>query len=481
MSNTDAPIPDNVERMAVPSTRPHPLVATIRRLVAVRDNEVAAVAWSFLYFFFLMAGYYVLRSLRDAMGITGGVKNLPWLFIGTLSVVTLCNPLYAALVSRYPRRRFIPFVYRFSQLNLLVFFLLFQFVPHDHQVWIARSFFVWTSVFNLFAVTVFWSLMADLFSSDQGKRLFGFIGLGGTLGAACGAWLNTQLAELLGVEKLLFVSLLLLELAVQSIRQLVRVADQTRAAQVAIATSTTDHKSALALPYAPVDPARDRPIAAGGAFEALVRVLYSPYLLGICICMFAYTISTTFLYFEQGRIVEAALKSNESRTVYLARIDLYINLVTIVMQLLLTARIIRTIGVGASMAAVPIATLVGFIALIRQPTTAVLFWFQVVKNAANYGLAKPAREVLYTVVRPEEKYKSKSVIDTFIFRAGDAVGAGFFKLLSGPIAKALAVSAGNLIGAVVAVMMLIWIVLCGLLGIRQKQMAAAQSSAPSLA
>ncbi len=467
MSNTDAPIPDNVELMAAPSTRQHPLAATIRRLVAIRDNEVAAVAWSFLYFFFLMAGYYVLRSLRDAMGITGGVKNLPWLFMGTLSVVTLCNPLYAALVSRYPRRKFIPFVYRFSQLNLLVFFLLFQFVPHDHQVWIARSFFVWTSVFNLFAVTVFWSLMADLFSSDQGKRLFGFIGLGGTLGAACGAWLNTQLAELLGVEKLLFVSLLLLELAVQSIRQLVRVADRSRIAPT--------------LPDSPPSPTSDRPIAAGGAFEALVRVLYSPYLLGICICMFAYTISTTFLYFEQGRIVEAALKSNEARTVYLARIDLYINLVTIVMQLLLTARIIRAIGIGASMAAVPIATLVGFVALIRQPTTAVLFWFQVVKNAANYGLARPAREVLYTVVRPEEKYKSKSVIDTFIFRAGDAIGAGFFKLLTGPIAKAVAVSAGNLIGAVVAVMMLIWIVLCGLLGIRQKQMAAAQSSAPSLA
>ncbi len=469
MSNSNALIPDDDVLPYAPSTPRHPLAAVLSRLVHVHNNEVAAVLLSFLYFFFLMAGYYVLRSLRDAMGITGGVKNLPWLFMGTLSVVTLCNPLYAALVSRYPRRKFIPFVYRFSQLNLLVFYLLFQFVPHGNLdvVWIARSFFVWTSVFNLFAVTVFWSLMADLFSSEQGKRLFGFIGLGGTLGAACGAWLNTQLAEYLGVETLLLVSLLLLELAVQSIRQLVRVADRGPASPTQPLSSTRSES--------------DRPIAAGGAFEALVRVLYSPYLLGICICMFAYTISTTFLYFEQGRIVEAALKSNEARTVYLARIDLYINLITIVLQLLLTARIIRAIGVGASMAAVPVATLVGFIALIRQPTTAVLFWFQVVKNAANYGLARPAREVLYTVVRPEEKYKSKSVIDTFVFRAGDAIGAGVFKLLTGPIAKTLAVSAGNLIGGVVAAMMLIWIVLCGLLGIRQKQMAAAQSSAPPLA
>src|SRR5262245_24331814 len=150
MSNSNALIPDDDVLPYAPSTPRHPLAAAVGRLVAVRDNEVAAVLWSFLYFFFLMAGYYVLRSLRDAMGITGGVRNLPWLFMGTLSVVTLCNPLYAALVSRYPRRKFIPFVYRFSQLNLLAFFLLFQFVPANHQVWIARSFFVWTSVFNLF-------------------------------------------------------------------------------------------------------------------------------------------------------------------------------------------------------------------------------------------------------------------------------------------------------------------------------------------
>src|SRR5215470_6303974 len=278
---------------------PHPLQAAIGRIVAVHSNEMGAVVWAFLYFFCLMAGYYVLRSLRDAMGITGGVKNLPWLFMGTLTVVTLCNPLYATLVSRFPRRRFIPFVYRFFQLNLLGFFLLFEFVPQVRQVWVARSFFVWTSVFNLFAVTVFWSLMADLFSSEQGKRLFGFIGLGGTLGAAFGAWLNTQLAEHLGVEKLLFVSLLLLELAVWSIRRLVRVTARHGFVSPPYPEPTGADDVIQTLPYAPRPPPtvlRDRPLPAGGAFEALIRVFYSPYLLGICICMLAYTISTTFLY-----------------------------------------------------------------------------------------------------------------------------------------------------------------------------------------
>jgi AAA family ATP:ADP antiporter len=440
--------------------RPHGFAAIFRRIVNVHDDEAAAVAWSFSYFFFLMAGYYVLRSLRDAMGIAGGVKQLPLLFMGTLTVVTLCNPLYAALVSRFARRRLIPIVYRFFQLNLLAFFLLFEFVPPERQIWVARAFFVGTSVFNLFAVTVFWSLMADLFSSEQGKRLFGFVGLGGTLGAAAGAWLNTQLAEALGVEKLVLVSLLLLELAVWSIRRLVR------------RTARGDGADASG-----AEPTRERPLAEGGVFDALVRVFYSPYLLGIGSCMLAYTISTTFLYFEQGRIVEAAMKSNETRTVYLARIDLYINLVTVVMQLFLTARIIRSIGVGASMAAVPLATLVGFIALIRQPTTEVLFWFQVVKNAANYGLARPAREVLYTVVRPEEKYKSKSFIDTFIFRAGDAIGAGAYKLLTGPVAAGLATSAGHVIGGVVAVMMLVWVVLCGVLGSQQNRLALGERAA----
>lgn len=430
------------------------VAARLKRAVAVQDDEVRTVAWAFIYFFCLMAGYYVLRSLRDAMGVAGGVKQLPWLFMGTLATTTACTPLLSLVVSRYSRSKFIPLVYRFFQVNLAVFFLLFKLYPGGGQVYVARAFFVWVSVFNLFAVSVFWGYMADIFNSEQGKRLFGLIGLGGTLGAASGAFLNTQLAERLGVVNLLIVSGVLLELGVQSVHQLVRIA-RPRVANFVIP---------------------DRPIAAGGIFEALARVFYSPYLLGISVCMLMYTVSTTFLYFEQARIVKAAFGTDEARTAFLAKIDLYINLVTAVMQLLITARLVMFMGVGASMAFVPIVTMAGFVALLKHPTAAVLLWFQVVKNAANYGLGRPAREALYTVVRPEEKYKSKSFIDTFVFRAGDAAGAWAYKFITEPLAALLATPAGVLVGVSVGAMSAVWIVYSAWLGRRQREMAELRAS-----
>lgn len=430
------------------------VAAWLKRAVAVRDDEVRTVVWAFVYFFCLMAGYYVLRSLRDAMGVAGGVKQLPWLFMGTLVTTTACTPLLSLVVSRYSRSKFIPLIYRFFQINLAIFFVLFKLNSGGGQVYVARAFFVWVSVFNLFAVSVFWGYMADIFNSEQGKRLFGLIGLGGTLGAASGAFLNTQLAERLGVVNLLVVSGVLLEVGVRSVHQLVRFA-RPRVANVVIP---------------------DRPIVAGGVFEALARVFYSPYLIGISVCMLMYTISTTFLYFEQARIVKEAFSTDESRTAFLAKIDVYINLLTAVMQLFLTSRLVMLIGVGASMAFVPIVTIAGFVALLRHPTAGVLLWFQVVKNAANYGLGRPAREALYTVVRPEEKYKSKSFIDTFVFRAGDAAGAWVYKLITEPLAALLATPAGVLVGVSVGAMSAVWIGYSAWLGRRQRDLAQLRAS-----
>ena len=152
-------------------------MAALKRLVPVRDEEIRALLWSFAYFFFLLSSYYVLRPLRDEMGIQGGVKNLPWLFTGTFAAMLLAVPLFGALVARFPRRRIVPVAYRFFVVNILIFYALF--VSLEHTAWVARAFFIWVSVFNLFAVSVFWSLMADLHDSDQGKRLFGFIAAGG--------------------------------------------------------------------------------------------------------------------------------------------------------------------------------------------------------------------------------------------------------------------------------------------------------------
>src|SRR5690606_22314383 len=188
----------------------------LRRLVDVRPSELAAVAWAWLYFFGVLSAYYVIRPIRDELGIAGGVANLPWLFLGTLAGMVLCNPLFGALVSRLPRRRFIAWSYRFFMLNLAVFFVLMRTTEAEVQVWVGRVFFVWVSVFKMFVVSIFWATMVDLFTREQGKRLFGFIAAGATIGAIVGSFLTATLVRIAGSANLLIVSAALLELAVLS-------------------------------------------------------------------------------------------------------------------------------------------------------------------------------------------------------------------------------------------------------------------------
>src|ERR1700750_653600 len=199
-----------------------PLLHRLRRAVPATPQERAAALWSFAYFFTLLAGYYVLRPMRDQMGIPGGVRNLPWLFTATFLSLLIAQPLYGALVARLPRVKFIPIVYHFFVANLVLFWLLL--LLDVEKVIVARVFFVWVSVFNLFAVAVFWSFMADLFTSEQGKRLFGFIGAGGTAGALLGPVITIGLSAPLGAVNLLIAAAVLLELAVFCVLRLERAA-----------------------------------------------------------------------------------------------------------------------------------------------------------------------------------------------------------------------------------------------------------------
>lgn len=200
----------------------------LQRIVDVHDEEVAALVWSCVYFFCVLSAYYIIRPVRDEMGIAGGVDNLPWLFTGTLVGMLIFNPPYAALVARLPRLRFVSLAYRFFMANILVFFLLLQVATESQNIWIGRIFFIWTSVFNLFVLSIFWAFMADLFTSTQGKRLFGFIGVGGTLGGIVGSGLTAALAERLGPVNLLLVSIALLEIAVFAVRRLSVIAERCR-------------------------------------------------------------------------------------------------------------------------------------------------------------------------------------------------------------------------------------------------------------
>lgn len=425
----------------------------LQRMVDVRDDEVTGLLLSALYFFLLFAGYFIIRPLRDEMGMLGGVRSLAWLFTGTLIGMLLTHPIYTALVARLPRSRFIPLVYRFFAANLLVFFVLLKVVPADNQIWIARIFFIWTSVFNLFVLAIFWSFMTDIFRTEQAKRLFGFIAVGGTLGAVAGSAITAQLADKTAPVNLLLVTVVFLELAVQCVRRL-------------------SHWSAVRESDPSGSPAEEKVIG-GGVMAGISAVLRSPYLLAICAYIFCHTITATFLYFEQAEIIPLAFGDDRAaRTVFLARIDLAVNSLTAITQIFLTGRFFRLFGLAVSLAALPVVCAAGFLSLAAWPTLMTLAIFQVLRRSSNYAISRPGREVLYTVLPREEKYKAKHFIDTFVYRAGDQVGAWSY---AG--ARALGLGMTGLSIAAVPISA-VWLGLALWLGKRQKSFEAGPTHPP---
>jgi AAA family ATP:ADP antiporter len=367
------------------------------------SEERACALWSFFYFFTLLAGYYVLRPLRDQMGIAGGVKALPWLFTATFVTLLVAQPLYGALVARLPRARFIPIVYHFFVANLAIFWVLLT--ANVAPVIVARVFFVWVSVFNLFAVAVFWSFMADLFSSEQGKRLFGFIGAGGTAGALLGPSITIGLSFPLGPTNLLIVAIVFLELAVFCIYRLEGVANAP--------THTA---------------AKERPIG-GSAFAALTELMRSPYLAGIAMWVSLLSFGATILYFQQANIVAATVHGAAAQTRIFASIDLAVGLLSLTTQILITSQLLRRFGTGPAAGALPAIYVVGFAALASATSLMGVIAFQVVQRWMNFAIANPARQVFFTVVGREDKYKAKNLIDVVVYRGSDALYGWVFDSL----------------------------------------------------
>ncbi|MFN2644973.1 MAG: NTP/NDP exchange transporter, partial [Burkholderiales bacterium] len=366
----------------------------LARVVPVRPEEVRALLWSFAYFFCLLAAYYILRPLRDEMGVAGGVRNLQWLFSATFVTMLVAVPCYGALVARLPRRRFIPVVYHFFVANLAIFWLLLA-LGIDRQT-VARVFFVWISVFVLFAVSVFWSFMADLYTSDQGKRLYGFIAAGGSAGALAGPAITIGLAPAIGVVNLLLIAALLLEAAV-------------------ICAARLEVKKENAAPTA-------QEKLGGGALDGIVMVLRSPYIAGIMLWVALLSVAATFLYFEQAAIVAAASDDPAVRTRIFASVDLAVGVLTLGVQFVATGKLIERFGVGPALALVPIVFAAGFAVLAAAPVLAVVIAFQALQRTANFAISNPAREVLFTVLARGEKYKAKNVIDMVAVRGADALG-----------------------------------------------------------
>ena len=421
----------------------------LQQLVDVEAGEARAMLWAFSYFFALLCSYYILRPMRDEMGIAGGVDNLQWLFTGTFLAMLAMVPLFGWLTSRYKRSTFLTSVYVFFIANLLLFYVLFS--SDMMSVWVARAFFIWVSVFNLFVVSVFWSFMADIFSNRQARRLFGFIAAGGTVGALVGPALTTILVKPLGTENLLLMSAAMLGWAMLCIRHL-----------IAWRMAQDDH--ALDSEKPP-----ERPL--GGSVLAGIRlVLQSPYLLGVALLMILFTTLATFLYFQQAQIIRDAFANPAERTAVFAAIDLAVNLLTVLIQLFLTGRLVRWLGLPWTLALVPLLLGLGFMALAFSPVLAVLVVVQVIRRAGNYAIMRPAREMLYVVLEREEKYKAKNFIDTTVYRGGDAVSAWIY---TGLRSLGLGLSGIAWLAVPLAGM---WALLAYRLGREQTKMAQTQQS-----
>lgn len=442
----------------------------ITRSVDLREGEGAALGWSFAYYFLLLCSYYILRPIRDEMGIAGGVDNLAWLFTGTLVGMLLIHPVFTALVKSLPRKRFVPMTYRFFIVNLVGFFALFQLVP-ENSVWIGRIFFIWVSIYNLFVISVFWSFMTDIYRSTQSKRLFGVLAVGGTIGAMTGSGITSALVQALGPVNLLLISALMLEAAAQVSGALEKA--ERGLALAGLQDELQDHDSAAGDTLTGAESRqasverevaqKQQEVIGGGVLDGVRDVLRSPYLLGIALLMLLFTITSTYLYFMQLDVVAGASEDSRARTQLLANIDLIVNIITLITQLFLTGRLLRWLGVGMSLAFLPLLSLIGFGLVGMAPALGVVLVFQILRRAGNFAIQRPSREVLYTVLPRTEKYKAKNFNDTFVYRVGDQVGAWSYTLMG---SLGLGVSSLALTMVPVSV---VWLLLALWLGVRYRQ------------
>jgi AAA family ATP:ADP antiporter len=411
----------------------------LTRFLDLSQQEFKGVAWSFLYFFFLLSSYYILRPVRDEMGIRGGVDQLQWLFTGTFMAMVIAVPVFAWFASRYPRRTLLPVVYLFFIANLLCFYGLFQL--DVNPVYTARAFFIWLSVFNLFAVSVFWSFIVDIFNAESAKRLFGIIAAGGSAGAIAGPLLTASLVGAVGVSNLLLVASLLLALALLCIGVLRR--------------------------WAGSNATESAPALGGNIYEGIVRVVRSRYLLGICGYILLYTTVATILYFTQARIVAAEFDTAVDRTQIFALMDFAVNTLTVVLQLLVTGRLVSRFGVALALVLLPAVVTIGLLSFSIAPVLGVLLVVQVSRRAVNFAIARPVREMLYTVLPRVDRYKSKNIVDTLVYRGGDAL-SGWAYAVSAAAGAGLAT-----IAALAVPLALAWCALAYWLGRRYDDLSAA--------
>lgn len=418
------------------------------RLFNVQQGETRAVLSGVALFFLVFTSYFMLRPVRETMGIAGGVNNLQWLFTATFVFTLAAMPLFGWLATRVQRRHVLPWMYVFFAGNLLAFAAGFLIAPDNP--WFARSFYVWLSVFNLIAISVAWSVLAELFVVQQAKRLFAIMAGGASLGGLTGPILGTLLVGPIGHAGLLILSALLLLAAIVAAQSLRQWRERN---PIQLEASTESHRA-----------------LGGSPFAGATEVLRSPYLLGIASFVMLLTCVTTFLYFEQAHLVSIHFPDRTDQTRVFGIIDTIVQTLAILTQLFLTGRIAQRLGIGILLVAVPLLVACGFLWLAIAPGFAVFAIVMVFRRAGEYAFVRPGREMLFTSVSPEAKYKAKNFIDTVVYRGSDALGA-WVKTLIEMIAQHPAVAA--VIGAGIS---LTWAFNGAALARAQKRRAANQET-----
>jgi AAA family ATP:ADP antiporter len=371
------------------------------RIVDVQPDEIWALWLGFAFHFLILTGYYILRPIRDSIAAGNRLETLPWMFGATLIAMAIANILFAAIVARMSRRKFIPIAYAFFIFNLALFFVLMRTGSPEQQVWIGRALYVWVSVFNLFNTAIFWAFMTDLFTVEQGKRLYGFIAVGGSLGGILGPFITARYVRDFGPANLLVISAVMFAIA---------------GALVQFFPNNFTERNK------PVRSGGEEPIG-GSIWSGVTHIVRSPYLLGLLGSMLLYTITSTWAYFQQSDLTRSQLSDSGTRTVFLAHLDIWVNSITVLIQIFLTGRLLKWFGVAFTLVALPFISVVGFAAMGLASSLALLAVFQVARRVAAYALMRPSREILFTVLRREDKYKVKSVTDTLGYRTGDQLGA----------------------------------------------------------
>jgi AAA family ATP:ADP antiporter len=422
-------------------------LAFLQRFANIRRDEAAPTLIAGLFFFCVLTALMVVRPAREALGMQRGIEAIRWLFIGTVVVTLLVNPLFGLLVSRFRRLVFVGATYLFFVLGLIAFYALLALAPAAVGERSGQVFYVWFSVFNLFATMLFWALMADRFSLEQSKRLFGAIAVGGTLGAIFGPWLASMLARPLGTPALLLVAAAFLVLALGAAAWLTR------------------------FPQHGAAPAAERAVIGGSAWEGLRAVSRSPYLLAICAYVLIVAVMATFLYFTRLQMVAALGTDLDQRTTIFARIDMITQIATLLLQAIVTGHLMKRLGVALTLGLLPLTAALGFVGLALAGSLAALVAFEATFRAVQRGIMRPARETLFTIVPRSERYKAKAFIDTFVYRAGDVIGAQTEGLL-GRLGTGLAALA-----SVAIALSLVWLALGLWLGHAQRARAGEERQA----